>query len=187
MSRWDRAVCSVMVIANSRPNASQGANYMPSRTPTAPDVTGRPKKIIKDNNLRSHCLFTPYNPEGKVSRGASKLTKRLKNSFCLQTLRLLNCVHQDIRCCCPIHTDLKSLPALILISYVYTVFYSTVCLCRSDIARSYIDLFLIPFLYFGCVCIACIVVKLLNNYSLDIAALLELETQAFRYTHNNIC
>ena len=39
---------------------------------------------------------------------------------------------------------------------------------------------IIPLIYFGFVCIVCIVVKLL-----DITALLELETQAFRYTHNN--
>jgi hypothetical protein len=26
------------------PNSSPGANYLPSKTPTAPDVTGRPKR-----------------------------------------------------------------------------------------------------------------------------------------------
>ena len=35
-------------------------------------------------------------------------------------------------------------------------------------------------LYFKCVCIV-------RSYLLDITALLELETQAFRYTRNNIC
>jgi hypothetical protein len=55
------------------PNALPGANYLPSRTHTAPDVTGRPKEIIKD------------------STGASKLVnKTLKNSFYLKAIRPLN-------------------------------------------------------------------------------------------------
>ena len=29
------------------PNASPGANYLPTRTPTAPDVTGRPKRSTR--------------------------------------------------------------------------------------------------------------------------------------------
>jgi hypothetical protein len=36
-------------------------------------------------------------------------------------------------------------------------------LCRSDIARPNIYIFLIPFLYFRFVCIVCIVVKLLDS------------------------
>ena len=66
----------------------------------------------------------------------------------------------------------------LLISYVYTVFYPILLylsLCRSDIARPIIYIFLIPFLYFR----LCVL--------LDITALLELEAQVFRYTRNNIC
>ena len=71
----------------------------------------------------------------------------------------------------------------LLISYVYTVFYSILLyfsLCRSDIARPNSYIFLIPFLYFRCVCIVYIVVKLL-----DITALLELEIQAFDLIYLN--
>jgi hypothetical protein len=47
------------------------------------------KKIIKDNNHPSHCLFTP--PEGEVSTGASKLGPR--DSFYLKAIRLPNINH----------------------------------------------------------------------------------------------
>ena len=52
------------------------------------------KKIIKDNNHQSHCLFTPLPPR---SRGQYRFikagTERLKNSFCLKAIRLLNTNH----------------------------------------------------------------------------------------------
>ena len=50
-------------------NASPGANYVPSRTPTAPDVTGRPKK---SSTTRTTAFSHHYHPEGEVSTGASK-------------------------------------------------------------------------------------------------------------------
>ena len=34
-------------------NASQGAKYLPSRTPTAPDVTGRPKRSLRTTTTRA--------------------------------------------------------------------------------------------------------------------------------------
>ena len=77
----------------------------------------------------------------------------------------------------------------LLISYVYNVLYSIVLcvgLCQSDIARPGIYIFLIPFLYFRFVCVVCIVLKWLD-ITCYIAALSELETQAFHYTCNNIC
>ena len=65
-------------------------------------------------------------------------------------------------------------------SYVYTVLYSTVfSLCHSDIAHPNIYIFLnYIILLLGCV-YCCEL--------LDSTALFELETQAFHYTHNNIC
>ena len=54
-------------------------------------------------------------------------------------------------------------------------------LCRSDFARPYIYIFLIPFLYLN-VCILGIYCEIVRYYLLDIAALSELEAQAFRYT-----
>ena len=74
------------------------------------------------------------------------------------------------------------------ISYVYTLFYTIllhVSLWRSDIARPYIYIFLIPFLYLDLFVLG-ICCEIDRYYLLDIAALSELEAQAFRYTPNNI-
>ena len=52
---------------------------------------------------------------------------------------------------------------------------------------SYIYLYiLIPFLYLD-LCVLGICCGIVRHYLLDIAALLELEAQAFRYTRNYIC
>ena len=74
------------------------------------------------------------------------------------------------------------------ISYVYTVFYTILqyhSQCRSDIARPYIYILLIPFLYLDLYVLGscCGIVR---YYLLDVTALSELETQAFRYTRNNL-
>ena len=60
--------------------------------------------------------------------------------------------------------------------------------CHSDVARPYIYIFLIPFLYLDlCVLdICCEIVRLLT-YLLDIAALSETRRTSIRYTHNNNC
>ena len=54
-------------------NASPGANYLPSRTPTAPDVTGRPKRSLRTTITRATGCSLRYHPEGEVSTGVSKL------------------------------------------------------------------------------------------------------------------
>uniref|UniRef100_A0A8K9UZ52 C2H2-type domain-containing protein n=1 Tax=Oncorhynchus mykiss TaxID=8022 RepID=A0A8K9UZ52_ONCMY len=75
-------------------NASPGANYLPSKTPTPPDVTGKAIKIIKDNNHPSHCLFTPLSSRRRGQYRCIKAgTERLKNSFYLKAIRLLNSHH----------------------------------------------------------------------------------------------
>ena len=53
-------------------NASPGANYLPSRTPTAPDVTGRPKRSSRTTTTRATACSPRYHPENEVSTGASK-------------------------------------------------------------------------------------------------------------------
>jgi hypothetical protein len=52
------------------------------------------KKIMKDNNHPSHCLFTllPSRRRGQY-RGIKAGTERLKNCFYLKAIRLLNGNH----------------------------------------------------------------------------------------------
>ena len=66
-------------------NASSGANYLASGTPTTPDVT---------DHVTDHTGSPRFHPEGEVSTRASKLGQRLKNSFYLKAIRLLNSHHQ---------------------------------------------------------------------------------------------
>ena len=58
------------------PNTSPGANYLPSRTPTAPDVTGSPIRSSRTTTTRATVCSPRYRPEGEVSTGASKLGPR---------------------------------------------------------------------------------------------------------------
>jgi hypothetical protein len=52
------------------------------------------KKIIKDNNHPSHCLFTPLSSRRRDQYRCIKAgTERLKYSFYLQAIRLCNCHH----------------------------------------------------------------------------------------------
>jgi hypothetical protein len=52
------------------------------------------KKIIKDNNHPSHCLFTPLSSRRQGQYRCIKAgTERLKNSFYLKAIRLLNSHH----------------------------------------------------------------------------------------------
>jgi hypothetical protein len=46
-------------------------------------------KMIKDNSHPSHCLFTPLSSRRCIKAG----TERLKNSFYLKAIRLLNSHH----------------------------------------------------------------------------------------------
>jgi hypothetical protein len=75
----------------------------------------------------------------------------------------------------------------LLISYVYTILLPSTafCLCRTAIAHPYIYMYLLLFIPLH-LCVQVFVVKLIN-YLLDITALSELEAQAFRCTHINIC
>ena len=73
----------------------------------------------------------------------------------------------------------------LLISYVYTVFYTIYCILPMPHGHHSIYLF-VHFFIHPFTCVYKVVVNLLD-YLLDIAALSELEAQAFRYTHNNIC
>jgi hypothetical protein len=60
----------------SLPNASPGANYLPSKTPTAPNVTGRSKRSSRTSTTRATACSLRYQPEGEVSAGATKLGPR---------------------------------------------------------------------------------------------------------------
>ena len=62
------------------PNASPGANYLPSRTPTAPDNTGITKRSSRTTTTRGNACSPRYH-------------LRLKNSFYLKAIRLLNSHH----------------------------------------------------------------------------------------------
>jgi hypothetical protein len=126
-------------------SASPGANYLPSRTPTAPYVTRMPKRSsIKDNNHPSHCLFTPLPSRRRGQYMCIKAwTERLKNCFYLSSSDCKMAITSTERLL-PTYTDLKSLATLIingkivtlimftylasLISYVYTVFYTIYCI-----------------------------------------------------------
>ena len=58
-------------------------------------------------------------------------------------------------------------------------------LCRTAIAHPYIYMYIFySSLY---ICVYKVIVVNLLDYLLDITALSELEAQAFRYTHINIC
>ena len=75
--------------------ASPGANYLPSRTPTAPNITGSPKRSSRTTTTQATACSLRYHPEGEVSTGASGVvgTERLKNSFYLKAIRLLDSDH----------------------------------------------------------------------------------------------
>jgi hypothetical protein len=52
------------------------------------------KRIVKDNNELSHCLFTPLSSRRRGQYRCIKAgTGRLKNSFYLKAIRLLNRHH----------------------------------------------------------------------------------------------
>jgi hypothetical protein len=57
----------------SLPNASPRAHCLPSRIPTPPDVTGRPKISSRTSNTRATACSPRYHTEGEVSTDASNL------------------------------------------------------------------------------------------------------------------
>jgi hypothetical protein len=123
----------------------------PQGSPEGGAVCRKAKKITKDYNHTSHCLFTPLSSRRRGQyRCIQAGTERLKNSFYLKAIRLLNSYHEaaSTRLCCPIYIDLKSLATLImeqesnifalLISYCMYILYSILLyfsLCHSDIAH----------------------------------------------------
>ena len=62
-------------------NTSPEENYLLSRTPTAPDLTGRPKRSSRTTTTRATACSPRYHPEGEVSTGASKLGPRDRSCF----------------------------------------------------------------------------------------------------------
>ena len=56
-----------------QPNTSPGAYCLPSRTSTAPDVTGRPRRSLRTSATRATACSPRYHSEDEVSTGASKL------------------------------------------------------------------------------------------------------------------
>ena len=70
-------------------NASLG------KLPIAPGVTGRQKKIIKDNNHPSHCLFTPLPSRRRGQYRCIKAgTEKLFFSLYFKAIRLVNSNHK---------------------------------------------------------------------------------------------
>ena len=72
----------------------------------------------------------------------------------------------------------------LLISYVYTVFYTIYCILPMPFGHHSFIYFYVHILIH---CVYKVVVVKLLDYLLDITAWSELEAQAFRYTHINIC
>jgi hypothetical protein len=124
------------------------------------------KKIIKDNNHPSHCLFTPLPSRRRGQYRCIKAgTERLKNSLYLKAIRVLNRHHKLRKAA--VYIETQSLATLIngslvtlnnatlnnvtlimftyltlLISSVYTVFYTIYCtLPMSLVTYFYIHIF----------------------------------------------
>jgi hypothetical protein len=74
------------------PTNYPGANYPPSRTPTEPHVTGRPKRSSRTSTTRTIAWSHLCHPEGQY-KCIKAGTERLKNNFCLMAIRLLNSHH----------------------------------------------------------------------------------------------
>ena len=97
-------------------NAPPGTNYLPSRTATAPDVIGKPKRSLRTPSTRATACSPRYHPEDKVNTGASKVHQSWDRETEKQ---LLSQGHQTVkqpsltqRGCC-LHTASKSLATLI--------------------------------------------------------------------------
>jgi hypothetical protein len=53
-----------------------GGKLPVARTPTEPDVTGRPKRSSRTKTIQATACSPRYHPEGEVSTGATKLRPR---------------------------------------------------------------------------------------------------------------
>ena len=79
--------------------------------PTAPNVTGMPKRSSRTITMRATACSTRYHPEGKVSIGASKLGPKDRSYFSISRSSDWKTATTNRGCC--LHTDLKSLATLI--------------------------------------------------------------------------
>jgi hypothetical protein len=74
-------------------NASPGPNYLPSRTPTAPDVTGR----TKDHQGQQPPKPLPFHPvttqKARSVQVHQSWDRETENSFYLKDIRLLSSHH----------------------------------------------------------------------------------------------
>uniref|UniRef100_A0AAZ3PI03 Alkylated DNA repair protein AlkB homologue 8 N-terminal domain-containing protein n=1 Tax=Oncorhynchus tshawytscha TaxID=74940 RepID=A0AAZ3PI03_ONCTS len=163
-------------------------------------------KIIKDNNHQSHCLFTPLSSRRRGPYRCIKAgTERLKNSFYLKAIRLLN------SCQCTVsissHFNIQKLDVIdvslvtlnnatlyhVYIPYITHLIctYCTLhhllhlaCAARPSLIHIFICTYSYSFLY---TCVYNVVVVKLLDYLLDVTVWSELEAQAFHYTRINIC
>ncbi|CDQ76460.1 unnamed protein product [Oncorhynchus mykiss] len=96
-------------------NASQGENYLPSKTPTAPDVTGRPKRSSRTTTTRATACSPRYHPE----------VERLLPTYRLEIIGHSNkWISSHF-----INATLIMFAYLaLLIPFVYTVFHSIYCI-----------------------------------------------------------
>ena len=85
------------------PMHHRGQTTRPRGTPTAPDVTGKPKRSSRATTTWATACSPRYLPE-----------ERRENSFYLMAIRLLNCHHWRLRGCCPMYIDMESLVTLIM-------------------------------------------------------------------------
>jgi hypothetical protein len=137
-------------------NASPRANYLPSRTPTAPDVTGRPKISSRTTTTRVTACSPRHHPEGEVSTGASKLGPRDRKTASISRPSDGWIVITSTERLLPTHTHLKSLATshlnnvtlimftylALLISYVYAVFYTIYCILVYDALTLLVHIFI---------------------------------------------
>jgi hypothetical protein len=75
-------------LTNQNPHFT-GGKLPALQTPTEPDVTGRPKRTSRTTTTRATACSPRYHPEGQY-RCIKAGTERLKKSFYLKAIRLLN-------------------------------------------------------------------------------------------------
>ena len=103
-------------------NASPRANCLPSLTPYSTRCHRKAKKIIKEFNHPSHYLFTPLPSRRQGQYSCIEAgTERLKNSFYLKAIRLLQHSLTQRGCCLTLRP--QSLATLINGSLV-TLYYA---------------------------------------------------------------
>jgi hypothetical protein len=103
-------------------NASPRANCLPSMTPYSTRCHRKAKKIIKEFNHPSHYLFTPLPPRRQGQYSCIKAgTERLKNSFYLKAIRLLQQSLTQRGCCLTLRPQLL---ATLINGSLVTLYYA---------------------------------------------------------------